>query len=576
MNAPALARAGAIAIALAALFDPSWTRDRIVPLPVSLIAEPASRSFADRVRRDLAGTVDIRPAHSLDTQAVIVIRGAGEPLPAEAAQGFSPADGRVFVIDDPDRAAPFRIRAFDMPRVALRGRAIAATAHIDVIEPGSGPLKIELRAGDRLVASEERDAPRRGALTVPLGFAPADAGLLPLRLEITQGGAVARAATAVRVEDRPLRVLVIDPRPSWTSTFVRRALEEDPAFEVRADTATSRGVSVVAGDAARLDDVALREGLDVVVVGTPSALPAGTGRSLDTFARERGGAVVLLADQDAGRLLEQVTDVGWQRRVFAEPATASAAHGSFQLSDALLPSTIPPAAAALAALGADARPVVQMLPAGRGRMIVSGALDAWRFRAAPGSHFEAFWRGVIGDAALAAAAPLSVTLTPSHASPGSPVDVEVVVRDMPEGGAVTVEAALKWNDRVEAVRLWPAAGPGVFTARISAPAAEGAAVVSATSTSADLTASAEAPLIVAATPPLANASDAAPRVLASTRGGEYIPGGDIGALRDALGRAFPAHRAPVTTHPMRYAAWLVPFTLLLGYEWRWRRQRGLK
>jgi hypothetical protein len=65
-------------------------------------------------------------------------------------------------------------------------------------------------------------------------------------------------------------------------------------------------------------------------------------------------------------------------------------------------------------------------------------------------------------------------------------------------------------------------------------------------------------------------------MLASTHGGVHIQDGNGNQLWQALHEAFPAHQAPVQIHPMRYALWLLPFTLLLGAEWGWRRRHGLK
>ena len=155
--------------------------------------------------------------------------------------------------------------------------------------------------------------------------------------------------------------------------------------------------------------------------------------------------------------------------------------------------------------------------------------------------------------------------------------IEAVLRGTRAGESVVIEAAVRSGDReARMVRLWPSAAPGVFTGRTIAPAAEGASMLSVSAQTGGRALRAEAPFFVTPQRVPEAGPASAPVLLASTHGGEHIEAGDVAALNAALTRAFPGHRAPATIRPMRYAWWLLPFTLLLGYEWRWRRQHGLK
>ena len=83
-------------------------------------------------------------------------------------------------------------------------------------------------------------------------------------------------------------VLVFDARPSWGSTFVRRALEDDPRFAVgyRARLAPA----LLAGTAnGRLD--ARRSTASTVVIGGADALTASDVALLEQFVRVRGGTL---------------------------------------------------------------------------------------------------------------------------------------------------------------------------------------------------------------------------------------------------------------------------------------------
>ena len=556
------ARASAIAIAVVAAVDPSCARNRERPVPVSLVYDAGAAEFAARVRTDAGDGFAFVDGAAPGSQATVLIRsGAGLPQ--------APETGPVFVIDDPSPGA-LRIAALDAPLVALRGRAVTVRVAIDAPAPAPASIKIELRAGTQLVASEERTA-SRSPLEAALRFVPASAGLLRLRVDVTAGSRAAHAESTLDVVDRRLRVLFVDPRPSWQSTFVRRALEEDAAFEISSSTTIARGVSAVAGTP-RYESAALHDSIDVIVAGTPSALPAAAQQALQSFARDRGGAVVLLADTDASAALARLTGVeGWRARAWSAPSKASSSHGALMYSQALLPSSSRIPRLGLAHLE-DGTSIVHDIPAGRGRMIVGSALDAWRYRSADGSDFGAFWRGVIGDAALAAAQPLSVVLTPASTTPGEKVTAEVAFRNVHPGDAMTMQGAVGTTP----VRFWPAPAPGVFTATFAAPIEEGAVPLKVTGTAAGATYAAEATLLTTVSAPVASHAAEWPSLLAASRGGAHFANGDIAALRSALRAAFPAHTEPVRTHPMRYAWWLVPFTLLLGYEWRWRRQRGLK
>lgn len=556
------ARASAVAIAVAAAIDPSCTRNQERPVPVSLVYDAGAAEFAARVRADAGGGFAFVDGAAPGSQATVLIRSNASLPPAAET-------GPVFVIDDPSPGA-LRIAALDAPLTALRGRAVTVRVAIDAPAPAPASIKIELRAGTQLVASEERPA-SRSPLEAALRFVPASAGLLRLRVDVTAGSRAAHAEGVLDVVDRRLRVLFVDPRPSWQSTFVRRALEEDPAFEISSSTTIARGVSAIAGTP-RFESAALHDSIDVIVGGTPSALPGAAQQALQSFARDRGGAVVLLADPDASAALARLTGVdGWRARAWSSPSKASSGHGALMYSQALLPSSSRIPMLGLAHLE-DGTALVHDIPAGRGRMIVGSALDAWRYRSAEGSDFGAFWRGVIGDAALLAAQPLSVVLTPASAAPGEKVTAEVAFRNAHPGDAMTMEGALGTTP----VRFWPAPAPGVFTSTFAAPMTEGIVPLKVTGTAAGATYAAGTTLLTTASSPVARRAAEWPSLLAASRGGAHIANGDIAALRSALRAAFPAHTEPVRTHPMRYVWWLVPFTLLLGYEWRWRRQRGLK
>jgi hypothetical protein len=108
--------------------------------------------------------------------------------------------------------------------------------------------------------------------------------------------------------------------------------------------------------------------------------------------------------------LAGVTD--WSHANRAEPA------GPLLASEFLWPKSMPVWASLLENTGgpsaANAPAAMWTTPVGRGRLIVSGALDAWRYRDRDADSFDRFWRLTIASAA--AATPPAVA-TPAEAQP---------------------------------------------------------------------------------------------------------------------------------------------------------------
>lgn len=566
MKWPLLARAGAIAIAAAALVDPSLSATRTVPARLGILA-PSDAKFPEGARGALEGYTVLDGA-APDAQALVVVARDGVPLPRVP-------DGRpVFVMRDARAGGTPRIEQLVAPASARLGGAVPITARVRRGTSGA-PIIASLFAGERLAAREEI-ATADATADVRLVFAPATAGLIPLRLHVQQGGASAAAVSAVLVTDTRARIWFDDAKPSWSSTFVRRALEGDAAFDVAATIAASRGLSTTIGPALDLGDAAAQERMDVLVLGSASAASAATFARVERFARVRGGSVVVLADSESGPALARLTGItSWTRRVLAAPAVASGGHGALRVSEALIAGA-PPTAVVLASL-AGGGVIVQDVPLGAGRVIVSGALDAWRYRSADGEAFARFWRAVIGDAASSAAPPLRVTPDRTAVAPGESFTIEAALRGATTAGAVEVHGAIEGAAGASPIRLWPSALRGVFHASVTAPANPGEYVVRVKATLAGgaTPIDAQTVVLVTAAPPPGHAhSAAALTALAASHGGSVVA--NESELRSALDAAFGAHAAAVDVHPMRSAWWLVPFVLGLGLEWKWRRERGLR
>jgi hypothetical protein len=226
---------------------------------------------------------------------------------------------------------------------------------------------------------------------------------------------------------------------------------------------------------------------------------------------------------------------------------------------------------------------------GAGRLIVSGALDAWRFRDPTVSGFDRFWRTLLAEAADAAPTPLVVEIATPVLAPGGQGSLTVTVRDAaladPLVGrsiratvsASIVEisrdsASVAGADRAGRIQLWPEGAVGEFRGAFRAPEVSGIYRIAVAGGAART----DAPFVVLTAPSLV-APDATQLVaaFASSRAGMLIRSDELSSLVPAVERALQPITRRETWHPMRSGWWIIPFTLALGAEWAWRRRRGL-
>jgi hypothetical protein len=392
------------------------------------------------------------------------------------------------------------------------------------------------------------------------------------------------ADVVVDVRRDPFRVEFYDARPSWAATFVRRALEADGRFQVATLSETSRGVSAQTGGAVALGDPRL-DGFDVVVIGGLDRLSAADARSLDRYAHERGGAVVVLPDQriEAGPARDLLEGQELVERLLEQPATlavtppaASLLASELLVQRSLMPVTDViarvPAAGASAGPGA---PVIVSMPRGDGRLLLSGAMDAWRYRASDNGAFDRFWRSTIAGLALAVPPPIAIDTEPRLLQPGGQAHVIVRVRSQ----NVTAISASVDGDRP--IRLLPDPETGLYGGRFPARDTPGRSTleVSASSAVSDGRApqkSSRTLLVQADIQRPAPANSPSLAMLASSHRGIDVAPEDLADLDAFLRGAVRSPRVSLVRHPMRSVWWIVPFAGCLSAEWWLRRRRGLR
>ena len=131
-------------------------------------------------------------------------------------------------------------------------------------------------------------------------------------------------------------------------------------------------------------------------------------------------------------------------------------------SELLVAQALPPGADVLMQMPAETGgAVIVTMPQAAGRLLVSGAMDAWRDRAADGAAFDRFWQATIAGLALTTPPPIDVEVTPAVLRPREAATVIVRVR-----GAEPARVSAAFGG--QPLRLVPDAGRGVYRGRVTA------------------------------------------------------------------------------------------------------------
>jgi hypothetical protein len=606
-----LLRLSAGAIAVAALLDPplmvaARPRPRLA-ITLQRPGDPVSLGVRERLTRDLRADFEVA-GPDREAAAAIVI---GREYPDRAAA--FPLHTSTVTVDAGPRGGTAIIAGVRAPRAVPRGTRIQlevtldaqpATAATSVVAVAAGPVGHPDVEVARLSHTWTAGS-RRAVLT--LDTLPLDLPPWHLRVRVSEASQPSTAATSdVLVEEAaPQRVLFYEPRPSWIATFVRRAIEADQRFVVSGLDYPSRGIRIVSGDSASLDQTALRA-FSAVVVGGLDRLTASDRDRLDWFVRERGGSLVLLPDARPGIApwTEWLSAATTREALLERPSVLAVAPplpalqaselltftGATVLGAKVLGARVPgatvPGATVLARVAGSNEPVICLIPHGAGRILVSGALDAWRYRADKDSAFDRFWRSAIAGVALATPPAVDVEIAPAVARPGESVRVVARVdRSALAAGATGPLQVAARLDSGEPIRLWPEAESDVFSgsfaaglrAEASAKAGQAGVQRITVSAGADGAEGTTGSAVMAIDPYARRAERLVPlSLLATSRGGIDVSPDRLADLEAYLRREVSAPPVRTTTHPMQSGWWMVPFAACLSAEWWLRRRKGLR
>jgi hypothetical protein len=574
-------RSLAVLIAVSGVIDPAFAISRRQPVRIELVggSRAVASSVRDRLTQALGGEMVLAGSDAPD--AVVVA------APPPAAMALPVGVPVSVVMPAPPDVQNVRLLAAASPDSVFAGQDAVITAHFEGVRVNGQATTIELqRDGVTVAAVTHRWTRDREQVALPLSFVPPAAGVMKLTVAALAlpGEATAddnAADLALLAVSPTLRIGVFEPRPSWAVGFVRRALEADPIFSTSSIVHPSRGRAVTAGPALLSLSAQTLASYDAVVVGAPEDLTATEVAALATFCERRGGAVVFAPDRlPSGPYAAMLSPAGFDEVLLEKPAALGGAIATgIRGSEFALPKRLTAGAVALASLpGADARAVILSVPRGRGRIVFSGALDAWRYRASRSDDvaFSHFWTGVIANLAASSPRRASISVRPAAASPGDRLKVHAAIdpQAFQAGGGEgpAVSAALVSRDGMQHfVRLWPGAETATFDGEIIAPGpGMYDARLSVAGTMVDTA------LLIAdgiRQPPVYD--DDSLRLIAATTGGVVADLSDTTALQRHL-RELPRRDESRTVHPMRSAWWSLPFAAVLCAEWALRRRRGAR
>jgi hypothetical protein len=589
----------AVVIAILAFMDPpivvdGRTRPRVavsvqrgpsMDLPGSLGAL-VSPSASGGTRREVAGKVrdalrrDLRDAFDvidgLDTSAAAIVivgdRYPETPPPLNASVSTVTVSGPL--------SPNVRIAGVDAPRAVPPGTSVRLGVSVEGKGVRGAETVLALHAGGAEVGrashiwTSEEETWRAELQAVPVGTGPfsfeIDARPLASERSLADNRAVVRVAESPR-----LRVLVFEARPSWASAFVRRALESDPRFEVSGLSQASPRAAIRTGGSPALpaDRPDAYDAFDTIVVGGLDSLTPASVSMIDDFMRRRGGTVALLPDaRPSNSAAPLLAGAELREKLLDQPAAlATTPAPRLDASELLEATRLPLGATVLAHSASSGLPVIWTAAKGDGLMLVSGAMDAWRYRAETGVDFDRFWRSVISGLALAARAAVTVELQPADVRPGDRVRVTARVRRLDRErarGRLSVAASADGH----AMRLWPDAEEGSFSGTFVVDPASQANPIRVEARLGDGSVAGVSQVALdnvvreASGPPLA--------LLADSRGGVNVGADNLAALEGHLRSTVPEQPARAARHPMRSSWWIVPFAVCLSGEWWLRRRSG--
>jgi uncharacterized membrane protein len=634
-------------------------RDRLIPslggeFPIEILGfgdgvAPALLSELEPTanRSDLAGALESakRRFAGRAVAGFIVISDGGETAGADRDRPATPG-APVFAIGVGDnRAARDReVLSVTAGDASIAGSVVDLTATVVSHGFGAAPMRLTVRENGRPIQVREV-APQADGSAMPVVFrvSPPEAvteyavEVDADRSEITAANNVRR--TLVGPSRRRRRLLFVQGEPAFEHSFLKRAIDADPAIEVDAvvrkgEDDHGRETFYVQADATRaaglLDGFpATREGLfayDGLVVANveADAFTRDQLAAIADFVDIRGGGLLVLGARSfdrqswLGTPVEPALPVELTERTgrvvpaASRPSpnhlsltTEGAEHAIMRMGagaeDTQRQWSEAPVLAAAADLGdrrpgasilaeitgedREVHPLIAVQRFGEGRSMVFAGEASWRWkmqRPSGDRFYDTFWRQAARWLTVSAPEPIVIGV-PAASTPGDALSISITVRDAAFVPVTDATVALVVTDSGGVEREVPVAAderqPGLYTGRLrTADAGVYHVRAECRRGSTTLGAAEAATLVGGADEELADPrrNDEVLRRVAAATDGALVSEDAETTIRDALLRRAPAP-APATARDLGHTAWALLLAIaLLATEWILRRHWGLR
>lgn len=539
-------------------------------------------------------------------------------------------------VGEPRFERDIEVSTVSMPRTTLKGSTIVADVVVSQRGFDNETVKLLIEDGDELVGIEElRFAAGEPERTVRARFKADEAGVRQLRFQVTpaEGEALVEnnsRRTILDVDAERKRILYFEGEPRFELKFLRRAVAKDENLRVVSlvRTAESKYYRLGIDDPAELaegfpksaEELFSYQGLILGSVES-SYFSAEQLALIADFVSRRGGGLLALggrraltqggyANTPVAELLPVVLDATHVDPILAQvtvrPTAAGYGHplglltadaGGASGWEKLPPLTVlhplfqtkPGAATLLEGLAADLVVPVTVLAEqrfGRGRALVLNVQNSWTWQMhqdipLEDQTHETLWRQLLRWLVRSVPAAVSVHAGSEHPSPGEPVAISAEVLDesfQPRNDAeVQLVVDTPIGDRLELPMAWDARGDGEYRLQFT-PEHPGIYEMSVQARAAGKLSEGKLHLPVGTVTPDhygAEMREGVLRRMAEETGGRFLRARDASALVDELplstSGASVQERLPLWDMP---AVFLL-LVALLGFEWLYRRWRGL-
>jgi uncharacterized membrane protein len=538
-------------------------------------------------------------------------------------------------VGTPRFAKDVGVDALRLPRDVLKGGEAPGEAVLSLRGVAGQRAVLTTLAGGRLVAVDTVDLPAdRDLLAVPIRVPAVEAGTIAVEVNVAPlDGEVTvlnnRATAVMIVRDGPEKILYVEGEPRPELPFTRRAISNDSSIQLVSLVRTAREKHLRLGVDDSLELVngfpTRREELfryRAIVLGSIEAgyFSAEQLRMLQDFVGTRGGGLLALGGRRAlgeggyaGTPLDEVlpiqldpgvsgraegpattvavtpTAAGNDHPALALPTTGSVGWAALPtLSTVNAPGRLRPGATVLleARSPAGSTPALAVQRYGRGKSAVFLPQDAWRWQLTDkvpetDRTHTAFWERLLRWTVNNVPEQVELEADPGLTAPGEPVELRARINDstyLPRDDArVTVQVVPPDAPAYDVTLEADLGTPGEYRGRFT-PQSAGAFRLQMAAVRGVDTMRAEG-LVVSdperGDPGAVERDDGVLGRIAERTGGRAYDLADLASLpEDVL-----LTRSGVTARESS-DLWDAPlifflFLLLLGFDWGWRRYRGL-